>query len=89
MDSWDDELKTIQFLIDMAWEFIKPKFGIKPFITKKRFEDKVDMDELRNNNDIFFSVLYGIDPEEIEKQIDDEQGDRESGNVTPLTGTNG
>ena len=89
MHEWNDEVKAVQFIIDMAWEFLKPKFGLKPFITKKRFEELVNLDDLRKNNDIFFSELYGIEPEEIEKQMDDEQGDRDSGNVTPLTGTNG
>lgn len=70
-----------EFLLDAVWLFMKPRAGIKPFITFNRFIKRADLQDIKTNMMNILSVVHGID---LDSQ---EDGDR--GNVKTLRSKSG
>lgn len=52
--------EIITFGIEMMWEFIQPNWlGLKPYIFKKRFENKIDIADVRDNYIPMMQLLFG------------------------------
>lgn len=78
MKSWDTD-RILEFAGEALWEFIRPNiFGFKPFFTLKRFLDNVDADEIHNARFPIFSLIYGVEENELEDAEDRERGNASS-----------
>lgn len=71
-----NDQKISQFIIEMVWLFIQPRFLIKPFIFFKRFSRLIDYSELNKASEVAFLLLHGVNPDDFHKATED----REKGN---------
>lgn len=72
-----DDKKTGEFILEMVWMFICPRYlFLKPFITFRRFSLNIELADLNRVAERSFLLLHGIEPDEFLKN---EEG-KERGN---------
>lgn len=69
---WQPEEED-EFLLEAVWMMARPRFGLKPFLTYKRFLRRADLQDIKNAMMTVLSVIHGIEIDEPE--------DRQAGNV--------
>ena len=68
VEVWEGD-QMIMFGVELLWEFLQPNiFGLKPYITRKRFEKKVDIADVRDNYVFLMSILFGTGDREPKKE---------------------
>lgn len=70
-----NEEKTGEFILDLIWTMIVPRFLFKPYITFERFVENVEVHELSEAGEKAFLLMHGIRPEDIPGEGRD-QGNR-------------
>ena len=68
-----DEDKTGQFITELIWKMLCPRFFFKPFITIKRFSEMIELNEFNTAGQKAFLLMHGLKPEQME---DKEPGNR-------------